>query len=184
MKEKKALLVIDIQNDYFEGGAQPLVGSLEASLNARKLINAFRESSQLIVHVRHLSVRSDSTFFIPHTNGAEIHENVTPLPHERIIEKNYPNSFRDTELLAYLKTNNITELIICGMMTHICIDATTRAAKDLGFNCTIISDACATKDLEIHGNTVTANEVQIAFLAALNYFYATVQDTKAYLLEV
>lgn len=181
METKQALLIIDIQNDYFEEGANPLVGSLEASLNARKILNTFRKDSQLIVHIQHLSSRSGSTFFLPNTNGAEIHENVAPLSHEKVIIKNYPNSFRDTELSEFLKTNEITNLVICGMMTHMCVDATVRAAKDFGFNCTIISDACATKDLEVESKNVTAKNVQIAFLAALNYYYSIIKDTEEYL---
>jgi nicotinamidase-related amidase len=113
--------------------------------------------------------------------GAEIHENVKPLETEKIISKHYPNSFRETELLEYLKSKNITDLVICGMMTHMCIDATTRAAKDFGFNCTLIGDACATRDLEINGQQVKSDDVQKSFLAALNYFYALVKITQEYL---
>ena len=72
-------------------------------------------------------------------------------------------------------------LVIVGMMTHMCVDATTRAAKDLGFTCTVIGDACATKDLFIHDQSVKAKDVQNAFLAALSYFYATVVTTEEYL---
>ncbi len=181
MEMKKALIIIDIQNDYFEGGANPLVGSLEASLNAKALLELFRSQSLPVIHIQHLSVRPGSTFFIPNTEGAAIHKNVAPVSGEKIIVKNYPNSFRDTELLDYLKTNNITDLVICGMMTQMCVDATTRPAKDFGYNCTVIGDACATKDLEIQGKAVAASEVQKAFLAALNYFYSTVINTKEYL---
>lgn len=182
-RAKQALLLIDIQNDYFENGANPLVGSLEASLNARKVLNAFRGDSLLVIHIQHLSSRAGSTFFIPDTKGAEIHENVTPLAHEKVITKSYPNSFRDTELLDFLKANKITDLVICGMMTHMCVDATTRAAKDLGFNCTIIGDACATKDLEFQGQNVSAKDVQISFLASLSYYYSTIRDTEDYLFK-
>ncbi len=117
-----------------------------------------------------------STFFIPGTLGAEIHDNVAPATGEKVIEKNFPNSFRDTDLLDYLRSEGITDLVVCGMMTQMCVDATVRAAKDFGFSCTVIGDACATKDLEIGGRTVSAADVQTAFLAALNYFYATVKN--------
>ncbi len=178
---KTALILIDIQNDYFEGGANPLVGSLEASLNAKALLEDFRARSLPIVHVRHLSTRPGSTFFIPGTRGAEIHENVAPVAGEKVIEKNFPNSFRDTDLLDHLRSEGVTDLVVCGMMTHMCVDATVRAAKDFGFTCTLAGDACATKDLEIGGQTVAAAEVQRAFLSALSYFYATVSDTEEYL---
>ena len=178
---KTALIVIDIQNDYFEGGANPLVGSLEASLSARALLEDFRTRALPVVHVRHLSTRTGSTFFIPGTHGAEIHENVAPTAGEKVIEKNFPNSFRDTDLLDYLRSEGITDLVVCGMMTQMCVDATVRAAKDFGFSCTLIGDACATKDLEIGGKTLPAAEVQTAFLAAMNYFYATVRIAEEYL---
>jgi nicotinamidase-related amidase len=181
MENKKALIIIDIQNDYFEGGANALNGSLEASLNARKLLEKFRERSLPVIHVQHFSTRPDSTFFIPNTKGVEIHENVIPIDGEKVITKNYPNSFQKTDLLEYLNENNITELIISGMMTHMCVDSTTRAAKDFDFTCTLIGDACATKDLEIQGKGVSAKEVQKSFLAALGYFYSTVKNTEEYL---
>ncbi len=178
---KEALILIDIQNDYFEGGANPLVGSREASLRAKALLEDFRARALPVVHVRHLSTRPGSTFFIPGTPGAEIHANVAPVTGEKVIEKNFPNSFRDTDLLDYLHSEGITDLVICGMMTHMCVEATVRAAKDFGVSCTVISDACATKDLEVGGRTVSAADVQTAFLAALNYFYATIRIAEEYL---
>jgi nicotinamidase-related amidase len=178
---KTALIIIDIQNDYFEGGANPLVGSTEASLNAAALLKAFREQELPVVHIRHLSTRPDATFFIPGTHGAEIHKNVAPVAGEKIIEKNFPNSFRDTDLLDYLRSEGVADLVICGMMTQMCVDATVRAARDFGFTCTLIGDACATKNLEIDGKTVAVADVQTAFLASMSYFYATVKNTNEYL---
>lgn len=181
METKKALLIIDIQNDYFEGGANPLVGSHEASLSAWMVLNHFRSNGMTVIHIQHLSVRPGSTFFVPGTNGAEIHINVAPTDGEKVFTKNYPNSFRDTELLDYLKSNDITHLVVCGMMTHMCVDATVRAAKDFGFDCTVISDACATKGLEVHNKKVPANDVHLAFLSALSYFYSNVQTAEEYI---
>jgi len=178
-----ALIIIDIQNDYFDKGTMTLVGAEKASENARLILDRFRAYSLPIIHIQHIAVRSNATFFLPNTIGAEIHENVKPLGQEKIIVKHYPNSFKETELLDYLRANNITELVICGMMTHMCVDATVRAAKDYGFNIILIGDACATKDLEINGQIAKAGEVQKSFLAALNYFYSTVKTTEHYLSE-
>jgi nicotinamidase-related amidase len=178
---KTALIIIDIQNDYFDEGTMPLVGSDKASNNAKLILESFRTDSLPIIHIQHIATRPTATFFLPKTKGAEIHDNVKPLDQEKIIVKHYPNSFRETELLDFLKGNNITDLVICGMMTHMCVDATARAAKDFGFNITLIEDACATKDLEIHGQVVKAVEVQKSFLAALNNFYTTVKTTHQYL---
>lgn len=178
---KTALLLIDIQNDYFENGTMTLVGSDKASENARLVLDKFRADGLTIVHIQHIATNPAATFFLPDTKGAEIHNNVKPLKQEKVIIKHYPNSFRETELLNYLKDNNITNLVVCGMMTHMCVDATVRAAKDFGFNIVLIGDACATKDLEINGQKVIAKDVQNSFLAALNYFYATVKTTEQYL---
>ncbi len=180
---KKALLLIDIQNDYFENGKMPLVGSEEASLKAKKILEKFRNDNLPIVHVKHHSTRSDATFFIPDTKGVWLHESVKPLKDEIVIVKNYPNSFRDTKLLETLKIMQVDELVICGMMTHMCVDATLRAAKDFGYECTLISDACATKELEINGEKVSASEVQKSFLGALSYFYATVLSAEEFLTQ-
>jgi len=181
MEKKYALLLVDIQNDYFENGSNPLVGSLEASKKANKLLTSFRGSQLPVIHVQHLSLRPGSTFFLPDTYGAEIQENVKPLSGEEIVIKNYPNSFRETGLLRVLHEKEITHLVICGMMTHMCVDATVRAAKDFGFTCMVIGDACATKDLEYEGRIVRAKDVQTAFLSALNYFYADSMDTETFL---
>jgi nicotinamidase-related amidase len=180
---KTALLLIDIQNDYFEGGTMQLSGSDKASLNAKVLLEKFRNEHLPVIHVQHIADRPNATFFLPETNGAEIHENVKPLPSEKIIKKQTPNSFKKTELQEYLQENEITDLVICGMMTHMCVDATTRAAKDLGYSCVLISDACATKDLDIYGEKVKAEDIQKSFLAALNYFYSTVMTTRQYMVK-
>jgi nicotinamidase-related amidase len=177
----KALIIVDIQNDYFENGAMELVGSLKASENAKQILSKFRSEKLPIVHIQHLSVAPGSTFFLPETEGQEIHENVKPLEGEKVIEKYYPNSFRDTGLLEYLKSQNVTELVFVGMMTQMCIDATVRAAKDLEFECTVIGDACATRDLEVNGKQVKAADVQTAFLAGLSFFYADIKNTADYL---
>jgi len=182
-KMNTALILIDIQNDYFENGTMPLVGSGKASLNARQILDKFRAEGMPIIHIQHIAARPNSTFFLPATKGSEIQDNVKPKENEKVIIKHFPNSFRETELLEYLKSRNITDLVICGMMTHMCVDATVRAAKDFGFNCTVISDACATRDLTINGETVKAVEVQKSFLAAFNGFYASVKTTKEYLAE-
>lgn len=176
-----ALLLIDIQNDYFENGTMTLNGSLEASLNARKVLEKFRTGELPVIHIQHIATNPAATFFLPDTRGAEIHEHVKPQAKEKVIIKHFPNSFRETGLFEYLTKQDITELVICGMMTHMCVDATTRAAKDFGFKTTVIGDACATKDLEIGYREVKATEVQMSFLAALNNYYSSVMDTKEFL---
>lgn len=178
----QALIIIDIQNDYFEGGNIPLVNPIEASVNAGKILEHFRVNNLTIVHIQHVSANPEAMpIFVEGTKGIEIHENVKPLEGEKVFRKYYPNSFRETGLLDYLKANDITEVIITGMMTHMCVDATTRAAFDFGYKCTVIGDTCASRDLEINGKTVKADDVHHAFLAALEFFYAEIKSTEDFL---
>jgi len=169
-----ALLIIDIQNDYFPGGAMELEGADAAAVKAGKVVRQFRDKGIPVIHVRHLSVRPGSTFFLPGTRGAEIHDAVTPLAGERVIEKNFPNSFRATRLEQTLKESGVKNLVVAGMMTHMCVDATVRHAADLGYKITLLGDACATRAQSYGGEKVPARQVHAAFLAALNGFYAKV----------
>ena len=172
-----ALLVIDIQNDYFPGGAMELEGADAAGAKAGQAIRQFREKKLPVIHVRHLSVRPGSTFFLPGTPGVEIHESVKPLAGEPVVEKNFPNSFRNTGLAALLEKQQIKNLVVAGMMTHMCVDASVRQAADLGYKVTLLGDACATRAQSYGGEKVPARQVHTAFLAALNGFYAKVVNT-------
>jgi len=174
----QALIIIDIQNDYFPGGKMELVGSNEAAGEAARLLQAFRERGAPVFHVRHVSTRPGATFFLPDTEGAKIHESVAPLASETVITKHFPNSFRETRLLDALREAKIQRLAIAGMMTHMCIDATTRAAADLGFECQLAHDACATRDLSFGGSKVVAGDVHTAFLASLNGAFARVLSSR------
>ncbi len=170
----QALLLVDIQNDYFPGGAMELLGSPEAGRQAGALLEAFRRAGRPIVHIQHLAARPGATFFLPGTTGAEIHPGVAPLPDEPVFQKHFPNSFRETPLQSHLQGLGATQLVIAGMMTHMCIDTTVRAAFDLGFQCWLAQDACATRDLTRSGTRVPASQVQAAFLAALDGTFAQV----------
>lgn len=169
---KQALLIVDIQNDYFPGGSMELDGSVAAGANAGILLSAFRNRGLPIVHVQHLSLRPGATFFVPGTPGVEIHPSVTPHVGETIVQKNFPNSFRQTSLTEALQQRDISDLVIAGMMTHMCIDTTTRAAFDLGFKCRLAHDACATRALAFEGRTIPAAQVHASFVAALHGLFA------------
>lgn len=172
-----ALLIIDIQNDYFPGGKMELEGADAAAAHASSILNRFRRDKLPVIHVRHLSTRPGATFFLPGTEGAEIHQKVKPLAEEPVIEKNFPNSFRGTPLQAQLERRGIKSLVVAGMMTHMCVDASVRHAADLGYKVTLLGNACATRAQTYGGETVAARQVHAAFLAALNGFYAKVVNT-------
>lgn len=175
---KTGLILIDIQNDYFPGGRMELVGSQEAALQARCLLDHFRQAGLPLIFIQHISTRPGATFFLPGTSGAELHDSIQPNPGEMIIEKHYPNSFRETTLFETLHRQGIERLVIGGMMTHMCVDATSRAATDYGFQNLIAADACATRDLTFEGQVIPANQVHGAFLAALNGSYGKVMKTE------
>jgi nicotinamidase-related amidase len=171
-----ALLIVDIQNDYFPGGAMENVGATEAAQQATLLLDAFRRKSLPVIHIQHIATRPGATFFLPDTPGAEIHKSVTPDKGETLFRKHFPSAFRETALLEHLRKEKIARLAIVGMMTHMCIDTTTRAAADLGFSCSLAHDACATRALTFKGVQVPAGNVQAAYLAALNGPFAKVMS--------
>lgn len=131
--------------------------------------------------MQHIASDPALGFFLPDTTGAEIHETVLPLETETVIIKNFPNSFLETGLESKLRENGVTKIVVVGMMTHMCIDATVRAAVDLGFEAVLIEDACATRDLSYGNKTVPAEQVHYAFVSALNGMYANVTSTDAFL---
>ena len=167
---KTALLVIDIQKDYFPGGKMELVEPLPAAKKAYALLQCFREHGGHHVHIQHISKNPKATFFISGDRGTDIHDSAAHFEGEPIVYKHYPNSFRETNLLEMLREWQVERVVICGMMTHMCVDATVRAAADLGFEVILVADACATRDLEFNGVHVPAAQVQAAFLAALKSY--------------
>ncbi len=153
---KTALLIVDIQNFYFPGEGPGLVHAEEASLAAKEVLQIFREKKQLVVHVRHKSKK-----------GFEIHANVAPIAGERVITKEDVNSFKKTDLLEYLQSNKVERLVVIGMQTQMCLEGAVRAAHDYGFECIVVGDACATRDLKFGDKTVRAEDVQTAVLATI-----------------
>ncbi len=184
MKNCPALLLIDIQNDYFPGGRMELTGAAEAAEKSANILNYFRNNQLPVVHIAHESVREGATFFLPGTEGQQIHPLVAPQEEETVITKNFPNSFLQTSLPETLRQLAVNRLVIAGMMTHMCVDATTRAAKDLGYFCTLVHDATATKDLAFAGKSASAAQVQTAFIAALTGICDEVRSTAELLKEI
>jgi nicotinamidase-related amidase len=177
----RGLLLIDIQNDYFRGGAMELVDMERAGDNAARLLASFRQNGEPIFHVQHISVRPEAGFFQPGTPGVEINERVKPFDGESLTQKNFPNAFRSTPIDQTIRNAGVDELVVCGAMSHMCIDATTRAAFDLGYTCTVAEDACATRDLTFEGHEVKAKDVHASFMAALGWVYAATVQTDAVL---
>jgi nicotinamidase-related amidase len=157
--DSTALILIDIQNFYFTGGSLPLVNPEAAAKNAATLLTWFRENKKLVVHIGHLA-----------KTGTDFSNLVTPQSGEKVIMKKEVNAFLNTDLDQYLRENHIRNLILCGMQTHMCLEGATRAAHDLGYQCTVAGDACATRDLTWEGTTVKAADVHAVSLATLKSY--------------
>ncbi len=170
----RALLIIDIQNDYFPGGAMALEGSPAAAERAARVLAAARRHGLPVLHVQHVSLRPGAPFFLPGSLGVEIHASVAPIAGETVMVKHYPNSFRDTGLQEALRALGVGELLVMGMMSNMCIDATVRAAADAGYAVRLAHDACAARALAFGGVSVAAREVHAAFMAGLQGLYAMV----------
>ncbi len=174
----RALLIVDMQNDYFPGGKMELIGINEAAENARRLLATFRDAGRPIFHIQHLSTRPGAVFFLPDTYGVEIHPAVAPRDGEMVISKHFPNSFRETILLEELRRRDIKELVVCGAMSHMCIDTTVRAGFDLGLSWIVIADGCATRDLYFGNQIIEAAQVHGAYMTSLASGFAVVAKQK------
>lgn len=174
-----ALVVIDIQNEYFPGGALTLPHAERAAERAAEAIAAARRAGVHIVHIRHEEPDSDA-WFVPRSRGAETHAAVAPADGELVIVKHLPNSFIETDLAAHLATFGANRVAFCGMMTSMCVDATVRAAADLGLAPVLIDDACAAPDLEHRGRRVPADAVHAAFCGALGDETATLVEVRGF----
>ncbi len=181
MTNKRAVIVVDIQNDYFPGGKWTLHGIEAAADNAARLIAAARTQGDMVIHIRHEFPTNEAPFFLPGSEGAQIHPKVRNVGNEPVVLKHHINSFRETDLKEILDRNGIEEVVICGAMSHMCVDAVTRASNDYGYKVTVIHDACASRDLEINNVSVPAVQVHAAFMAALGFGYATMRSTDEYL---
>lgn len=168
---KKGLIVIDVQNDYFEGGAMPLFEPNEALKNAIRVQRDFREKQLPIFYVQHAGT-PEAGFLVEGTEGAEIHAGLLPIADENefIVRKTTPNSFFETDLAEKLAEAGVEQVVIVGMMTHVCVDSTTRQASELGLAPIVIADACTGPDVVFDGKKTSAENLQVAFMAALGFF--------------
>ena len=176
---KRAILVVDLQNEYWPSGNLPLHGIDAASTNAARVMAHARAKGDLVVNIRH--EMPGAQLFVPGSDGAKINQAVLPKDDEPVITKHFPNSFHETGLSDLLKENGVEEVVVVGAMSHMCVDATVRAANDLGYKTTTIHDACATRDLDFDGITTPAAQVHAALMAALSFGYGEVISTDAFL---
>ncbi|MFD1193064.1 cysteine hydrolase family protein [Seohaeicola saemankumensis] len=174
---KNALILVDIQNDYFEGGKWPVAKMAEVGRNAARLLADARSKGEMVIHVHH-EMPAGGPFFVTGTQGAAINQVVAPQDGEATVLKHRPNSFHQTGLEALLRENGIESVTICGAMSQMCIDATARAARDFGFDVTVVEDACGARDVTFGDTTIPAAQVHTTMMGALNGTYAKVVNTQ------
>ena len=168
--QRTALLIIDIQDFYFPGGDVQLEAPEEAGMNAGLVLNQFRMHGYPVYHVRH-----------QYEPGGDIHSFVAPVQGEKVITKKQVNAFLDTDLLSQLHSDSVQQLVICGMQTHMCVEAAVRAAHDLGFRCILVEDACTTRALQYEEHIIPARYVHYSTIRTLQGTYATIATTESLL---
>ncbi len=165
--QKSALLLIDIQDFYFPGGRLQLENPEMAGMNAGLILDHFRKIELPVYHVRH-----------NFESGGNIHHYVKPEAGEPVLSKDQVNAFLDTELLGMLQADSVEQLVICGMQTHMCVEAAVRAGHDLGFTCLLVADACATRALQYEEHIISAKNVHYSTIKTLQGSYARVVTTE------
>ncbi len=178
---QQALILVDIQNDYFPQGKWPLSGVDAAADKAVQVLQAFRQAGDSVIHIRHEFTADDAPFFAPGSEGAHLHPKVLNHADEPVVLKHFVNAFRETNLRMLLEQRSVTHLVVVGSMSHMCVDGVVRAAADMGYTVTVIHDACATRDLEFNGTTVPAAQVHAAFMSSLGFAYASVVSAEEFL---
>jgi len=169
IEKKPALLVIDIQDFYFPGGDMPLNQPDRAAANAAVMINKFRSDGNEVIYIKH-----------NYEPGGAVYTSVKPAEGEKVFLKDNINSFLGTGLKQYLEEQNINQLVICGMQTHMCVEAAVRAGSDFGYDCILIHDACTSRDLKYDNYIIMAKDVHLSTLSTLRN-YARIMSTEEYL---
>ncbi|AUW93459.1 cysteine hydrolase family protein [Sulfobacillus sp. hq2] len=166
-----ALIIIDAQQEYFAPHGQWVVkGGAESLVQIQRLLSVWRENQGVVVHVVHEALDPGSPVFRLGSPGVLMHPDIKVMPNERLVTKHFPGAFTQTPLDAYLRYAGVDTVVITGYQTHHCCDATTRQARERGFQVIFVGDATGTRDLELRGETVRAEDVQRVTLAAMTGF--------------
>lgn len=178
-RDHTALIIIDIQNEYFNGGGLPLLESESTAANAKVLLEWARQNAITVLHIRHLAKNASSPIFSSNSKTSEIAAIVSPLISERIFIKHFPNAFLGTDLHAFLTNHKIDTLIACGMMTHTCVASTSQAAAELGYSVILAKNACTTRSLPVGnaGQAMDYKTIHEATLVALSDAIAEIMGT-------
>ncbi len=176
----KALLVIDVQNEYFTGKL-PVSYPENSFQSILKVIDFSNQKDIPVVLIQHTNTGENTFTFKKGTCEHEIHEDVLKRDYNKIIEKHLPGSFTGTELESWLKENNIETVTICGYMTQMCCDTTARQAMHRGYNVEFLSDATGTLDISNSAGEISAPELHKAILVTQAMRFSKVISTKEWI---
>ena len=180
---RTALIIVDLQNDYFANGRFPLKDTGAAADKARKLLSHFRKKAQPVIHIQHIFENKDAPFFAPNTTGAEIYPDLAPKDDETLIVKHQINSFTGTHLEQTLVELGIDKLVIVGAMAQACIQSITRSAAEKGYQCQVIQEAVAAPALEYQGLSLSGEQMLASSLVALTFGMAEIKTADEWLTE-
>ena len=180
---KRALLVIDVQNEYFTGKL-PVTYPENSFGNIIKVMDFTNENKIPVLLIQHTNPGKDSATFKKGTNEHEIHDEVLKRGYDKIIEKNFPGTFTGTELGLWLKENDIDTLVISGYMTQMCCDTTARQAVHSGFNVEFLNDATGTLDISNSAGEISAEELHKAILITQAMRFSKVMSTDEWIKQL
>lgn len=173
---KTALLVIDFQNEYFNG-RMPIPDGRQALTNAKRLISHADAAGIAVYHVQHVTP-ADSPIFAENSATSAFHADLQPAAHHSVVQKSSVSVFPTTDIDERLKKAGIDTLVVTGLMTHACVAGAARDAVPLGYNVMVASDACATRDLDSgDGKTVPHDELHRAALASIDDTFGDILTT-------
>ena len=172
LKMTTALLVIDIQNDYFNGGSFPLWKAEETEKNVLSAMAKASERGQPVILVQHKAnpQNGHSLLFNEETVGVEIRSNIrSAAAHAPVVVKRFADSFHNTTLASILRQHDVTALVLCGMMTQNCVTHTALSKAAEPFKLSILTDCCTTVSEPVHqfaiGALRTRPEIELLSLA-------------------
>lgn len=173
----EALLVIDVQNEYFSGKL-PITFPHGSIVNILQAMDASHAARIPVVVIQHANRSAGAAAFVPGAPGFELHPEVTKRPHDVLIEKTLPGSFTGTGLDAWLKEHKIDTVTIAGYMTQMCCDTTARQAFHRGYTVKFLSDATGTLSITNSAGTISDADLHRAILVTQQMRFSQVMTTR------
>jgi nicotinamidase-related amidase len=180
---KRAILVIDVQNEYFNGKL-PVTYPEDSFVNILKIVDAANLHGIPVIIIRHGNKQSSASLFVENSKGWQIHDKLLQKRYLKIIDKSLPGSFTNTELEAVLKTLGIETVVICGYMTQMCCDTTARQAFHIGYNVEFLSDATGTLAVLNYAGQISAQALHEAILVTQAMRFSKVISTSEWIKEI